>query len=66
MTILSPSSLKDSILEYLDTLKKENISFEDSKRILNKNGKKYDDIAVTEIKEFMELMADIILANDKK
>ena len=25
MTILSPSSLKDSILEYLDTLKKENI-----------------------------------------
>jgi hypothetical protein len=47
-------------------LKKQKISFEDSKRILNKNGKKYDDIAVAEIKEFMELMADIILANDKK
>ena len=30
------------------------------------HGKKYDDIAVAEIKEFMELMADIILANDKK
>ena len=36
------------------------------KEFLTKMEKKYDDIAVAEIKEFMELMADIILANDKK
>jgi hypothetical protein len=47
-------------------LKKQKISVSDCEKILNKNGKKYDDKAVVEIKEFMELMADVILANGNK
>lgn len=40
------------------------ISFKEARDILNKNGAKYTDEQVNEIRHFMEMMADIVVNND--
>ena len=40
------------------------VSFEEARDILNKNGAKYTDEQVEEIRHFLDMMADIIVENN--
>ena len=40
------------------------LSFNECKKILNKNGEKYTDKQVQEINEFIDMLADIVVTNN--